>query len=925
VEPLLTTKFYIPPNRPGIVPRPQLVEQLNQGLPRKLTLISAPAGFGKTTLLSEWVEELRRAAAIQSQSIYRIAWLSLDEGDNDPTSFLTYFAAALNQIEGIKTAIGDGAVAMLQSPQPLPTETVLTALINDITAIPDGIVFVLDDYHSIESPSVDEALTFLLQRLPVHMHLVIATRVDPQLPLARLRARGQLTELRAADLRFTASEVAEFLRQVMGLDLAAEDIAALENRTEGWIAGLQLAAISMRGYNDAASFIKSFTGSHRFVMDYLIEEVLEQQPDDIQTFLLQTAVLGRISGALCDALTGQVNGQATLEMLERANLFIVPLDQERRWYRYHQLFSDLLRRRLRQTQPGQEPILHRRACKWYAKNGFADEAIEHALRAEDFERAIYLIRERADAAWGQGEHAKLRRWLFKLPIEWVATEPYLCIFHAWYLFTSGEYDAAGESLHTVEQALESITDQATETESQKQDSRTGFDGMKLRGRLAAIRAFMDAHRGDVPGMVRHATQALEYLPEQDQTWRSLIAIVLGDIHGFKGDMAAAYQARFEALKACEAAGEIYYIMLASMKLAITLKSQGRLQRTMEICRQQIQVAEECGLSQTSLFGLLLAILGEALAEINDLDEALHQAENGAKLFEHGVDMVMLGWGYMCLMRVLFSRRDLAGIQEIVQKVENIARESNVPGWVMNQLSSWQARAWLLQGDLEAASQWARGLGLTTDSENKPQHEINYFSLFDYIILARVMLAQGRLEEAAGLLHNLLEEAETVGRISRVIEILILQALVAQAMGETDRAMHVLEQALHLAEPEGFIRIFVDEGPPMARLLYASLSRGIAPDYISRLLAAFPIVEQEQTTSLRAQAPSPELIEPLSEREIEILQRIARGLTNPEIAARLYLSLNTVKVHTRNIYGKLGVNSRTQAVARARALGILPSS
>jgi ATP/maltotriose-dependent transcriptional regulator MalT len=920
VEQFLTTKFYIPPTRPELVPRPRLIKRLNKGLRRKLTLISAPAGFGKTTLVSEWIEALQSPPTEESHSVYRIAWLSLDESDNDPTSFLAYSIAAMRTIQA---NFARGVLSALQSPQPPPIEATLTALINEIAAIHDPVILVFDDYHVIDSSPVDDALVFLLEYLPPQIHLVIATRIDPQLPLARLRVRGQLTEIRAADLRFTTSEAAEFLNQAMGLNLSTENIAALETRTEGWIAGLQLAAISLQGHKDSTGIIKSFTGSHRFVLDYLIEEVLEQQSGSVQTFLLKTAVLDRLNGPVCNALTGQSNGQATLEKLERTNLFIVPLDEKRHWYRYHQLFADLLRQRLRQTQSDQVPTLHQRASAWFGQNGFADEAIEHALRADDFKQAANLVEKLVDVSWGQGEHAKLRRWLFKLPIELVTAKPYLCIFHAWYLFASGQYDAAEQGLHVVEQALDSITDHTVETEPQKQDSLTGSDRLKLQGRLSAICAFMDAHRGDVPGMIQHATQALEYLPEQDRTWRSLIAIVLGDIHGFKGDMAAAYEARFEALKACEAAGEIYYIMLASMKLAITLRSQGRLQRTMEICQQQIQLARECGLSQTSLFGLLLAIMGEALAEINDLDEAIHQVKNGVELVEHGVDMVMRGWSYMCLMRVLFSRRDLAGIQEIIQKVENIARESNVPDWVMNQMTSWQTRLWVLQDNLEAASQWVRERGLSTNSENKPKHEINYFLLFDYLILARIMLAQGRLEEATGLLHNLLTAAETAGRTSRAIEILILQALAAQAMGKTARAMHALEQALRLAEPEGFTRIFVDEGPPMACLLYEAATRGIAPDYTRRLLAAFPIAEQEQMASSKVQAPGFDMIEPLSEREIEVLQLIAEGLTNPEIAARLFLSLNTVKVHTRNIYGKLGVNNRTGAVARARALGILP--
>jgi LuxR family maltose regulon positive regulatory protein len=924
VTEILATKLYIPPIRPESVSRPRLIERLNGDLQHKLTLVSAPAGFGKTTLVSQWVDLLQSNNPPDSQIENKIGWLSLDENDSDPVRFLAYLIAALSRIAEIDAACMEQSAGMLQSPQPPPIEDVLTSLINEFVTIPGRIILVLDDYHIIESPPVDEAVSYLLERLPPQMHLVIATRVDPQLPLARWRAQGQLAELRARDLRFTLTEAAEFLNLVMGLDLSPEDVAALESRTEGWIAGLQLAAISMQGQRNTAGFIQSFTGSHRFVLDYLIEEVLNRQPESVQSFLLHTAILGRLTGSLCDALTGDSNGQATLETLEHANLFIVPLDDERRWYRYHYLFADLLRKRLRQKQPALEPVLHTRAGEWYEDHGFADEAIDHVLHAEDFKRAADLIEATADASWRQGEHAKLRRWLFKLPPDIVIAEPHLCIIHAWYLFASGQYEAAEQNLQAVERALGFNRDPGAEVELQGQVSLAGYDRLELQGRLAAIRAFMDAQQGIVPGMIQHANQALEYLPEQDSTWRSLIAIVLGDVHGFKGDMAAAYKARLAALKACEETGEIYYILLASMKVAITLRSQGKLQRTMEICQKQIQRAQECGLSHTSLIGLLLAIRGEVLAEINDLDKAVQQAKHGMELVEHGVDIAMRGWSYMCLMRIMFSSGDLAGIEEVVHKVEQIARETHVPGWVVNQMTAWQARSWILQDNLEAASQWARERGLTSDLGYKLPSEFNYFSLFDYLILARMMKAEGRLEEATGLLQNLLASAEAGGRTARVIEILNLQALVMQARGETDKALHALGHAFQLAEPEGFFRIFVDEGPPMAHLLYEALTRGVAPGYAGRLLAAFPSQEREQADSVEIPAPGSELVEPLSEREIDVLEYIAMGLTNRDIAARLYLSQNTVKVHTRNIYSKLGVNSRTQAVARAMVLGILTS-
>jgi LuxR family maltose regulon positive regulatory protein len=918
VEQLLATKLFIPPVRSELVIRPRLIEQLSEGLHRKLTLISAPAGFGKTTLVIEWLNNLRLGVKTENQVENRIAWLSLDEGDSDPVRFLTYLITALSQVGGVEASFKDRIADLLQSPQTPPIEDILIALINELADSPSRIVLVLDDYHTPASSPVDDALTFLLENLPPRMHLVIVTRIDPQLPLARLRVRNQLIELRAADLRFTSSEAAEFLNQVMSLDLSEEHISALEARTEGWIAGLQLAAISMQGYEDTTSFINSFAGSHRFVLDYLIEEVLEKQSKPVQMFLMRTSILDRMTGSLCDALTGRDDGQVTLEMLDNGNLLIVPLDEERRWYRYHHLFTDLLRQRLHQTQPEQIPTLHSQASEWYEQNGFVDEAIEHALRSEDFGRAAHLIGEDIDAIWRLGEHRKLRHWLDQLPEDVLFSKPHINIFQARLQCNSGQLEAAERTLEAVERALDTDADRTPKTELQKQIAFTNSSRMKLQGRVAATRALMSSYQGDVAGIIQHAHRALEHLPQDDRIWRGLTAAVLGNVHGFKGDMTAAYEARLEALHACKAAGDIYVVMLANLQLAITLRAQGRLQRTIEICQQQMQIAIEFGLSQSRLTGYLLAIWGETLAEMNDLKGAIDRAKRGFKLTERSGDLQMIGWSFMCLIRILFSAGDLTEAEEIIQKMGSFARESYIPPWVANQMKAWQTRLWLAQHKMEAAIQWARERDLSTDSGNKPQHEINFFSLFDYVVLARIQIAQGQLHEATGLLNHLLAAAEAGGRTTKVIEIKILQALTLQSGDETDRAFLALEEALALAEPEGFIRIFVDEGSPIRALLYkVKVQSQRMKEYVRLLLAAFE--DKEVHPPITSQKP---LIEPLSEREIEVLQIIADGLTNQEIASRLYLSLNTVKVHTRNIYGKLDVNNRTQAVAKARDLGIL---
>jgi LuxR family maltose regulon positive regulatory protein len=584
---------------------------------------------------------------------------------------------------------------------------------------------------------------------------------------------------------------------------------------------------------------------------------------------------------------------------------------------------------LRQTQPEWVSTLHLRASEWYAQNGFDAEAIEHALRADEFERAAHLIEAQADALWGKGEHAKLRDWLAELPFELACSKPSLCVYHAWYLFLSGEQDAVERTLQAAEQTLNSSPDGVNETEPLGQGSLAGADRMMLQGRMAAVRAFMVSYRGDVTGIIRHAGQALEFLPEQDRTWRAICAMALGDAHGFKGDMAAAYEARSEALKACKAAGNIYYVMLAGLKLAITLRAQGQLRRTLEICQDQIQLATENGLAQTSLFGLFLVIQAEVLAEFDDLDAAMDQASRGMLLAERAVDLATLGWGYMCLLRILYSRRDYAAIKKTVEKMEATARESNVPTWIMSQMAAWQARSWLVQDKLEDAYQWARTGRMIAAGEPRPPRDLDFFSLMEYIAFARILIAQERLDEAMELLQPLLEAAEAGDRTTRTIEILNLQALTFLAGGESTQALSALERALTLAEPEGFVRTFVDEGPPMAQLLNQAAARGVMPNYTARLLAAFQTTDDEPQTTRHSSSVvdrrSSDLVEPLSERELEVLQLIAEGLTNREIAARLYLSLNTVKAHTRNIYGKLGVRSRTQAVARARALGSLPST
>jgi LuxR family maltose regulon positive regulatory protein len=639
-ESLLQTKLFIPQIRPNL----GLIERLNQGLQlgHRLVLISAPAGFGKTTLVGEWVQAMGGATPPVA-----IAWLSLDETDNDPTRFLSYFFAALRTIEA---GFGKGALGALYAsqPQPPPAEPILTALINEIAAIPDRIILVLDDYHLIEAQPIHDALTFLLRHLPPQMHLVIATREDPHLPLSRLRARGQLTELRARDLRFTSSEAAEFLNQVMGLDLSAEDIAALETRTEGWIAGLQLAAISMQGRDDATSFIESFTGSHRLVLDYLIEEVLNHQPQNVQTFLLQTAILNRLTGSLCDAVrfgkakspTGQENGQAILEMLERANLFIVPLDEERRWYRYHHLFADILRQRLRQTHLEQIPTLHSRASEWYERNGLPSDAIRHALATEDFERAAGL----AELAWPAMSESfqsiQWLGWLKALPDELVRARPVLSVRYAWAFLNAGKLEAAEARLLDAERWLEPTVDM-NERPKAPSAEMVVVDEEQFRSlpvSIATARAYHAQAIGDVSGTVKYTQRVLDLLPEGDHQWRGAASSLLGLAQYASGDLEAAHRTFSDGLAGMDPLDAITgTFVLADIKMAL-----GQLHVASSTYKHALQLAMEHGEPMPLGTEDLYTGISKLHRERGDLEAAAQDLLTGKKL---GEQVELPDWQY----------------------------------------------------------------------------------------------------------------------------------------------------------------------------------------------------------------------------------------------------------------------------------------
>ncbi len=902
MTPILATKLYIPRLRPNVVSRPRLLELLNEGLHRKLTLIAAPAGFGKTTLVSEWVEGIERPTA----------WLSLDEGDNDPTRFLTYLAAAS---QTIAPNIGEGVLGVLQSSQPPPPEAMLTALLNEITTLPDHFVLVLDDYHVIDAKPVDQALTYLVEHLPPQMHLVIATREDPQLPLARLRARGHLIELRAADLRFTASEAAAFLNQVMGLSLSAADIARLSDRTEGWIAGLQLAALSMQGHQDVPGFIRAFAGDHRYILDYLVEEVLQRQPAPVRSFLLQTAILDRLHGPLCDAVTGQAEGNARLEALERGNFFVVPLDDKRHWYRYHHLFAEVLSAHLMAEQPDQVSALHRRASEWYEQHGSAADAIRHALAAADFARAADLV----ELAWPgmrrSRQEATLLGWLKALPDELLRCRPVLGVAYAHVLLASGEREGVEERLRGAERWLDTTAEMRGRPDAPAA-AMVVVDEEEFRrlpGTIAIARAGLALARGDVPGTVTYARRALDLAPEDDHLTRGGAAGFLGLAYWTSGDLEAAHRSYADGMASLQKAGNISDAINGAIALAAIRMAQGRLREAMRTYERGLQLATEQG--EPVLRGTADMYVGrsELHRESDDLHAATQHLLRSKELGEHtGFPQNRYRWR-VAMARIREAQGDLDGALDLLDEAERLYMSDFSPN--VRPIAALVTRVWVAQGRLGEALDWARERGLSVSDD------LSYLREFEHITLARVLLARytsDRTEhsmlEAMGLLERLLQAAEEGERTGSIIEILVLQALAHQTQGDIPAALVLLERALTLAEPEGYVRMFVDEGPPMAVLLEEAAKHGIAPHYVRHLLTALG------STSDRTPVKQG-LIEPLSERELEVLRLLGTGLNGPEIARELVVSLNTMRTHTKNIYSKLGVNNRRAAVRRAEELDL----
>lgn len=879
--PILTTKLFPPPLRSKVIFRSHLIERLNEGLHHKLTLISAPAGFGKTTLVSEWLVNCERLAT----------WLSLDEGDNDPARFLAYLVTAL---QTIAPNIGKGVLDALQSPQPPSVESILIALLNEIEALPDKFLLILDDYHVLDARPVDDALTLLLEHLPHQMHLVLITREDPRLHLARLRAADQLTELRATDLRFTFDEASGFLNQTMGLSLSEEDISALESRTEGWVAGLQLAAISIQGLRDTTSFIQSFAGSHHFILDYLLEEVLQKQPESIQTFLLRTSILDRLCGPLCDALLSAPigSGQETLERLEQINMFIIPLDNERRWYRYHHLFADLLQQRLSQSKADKASAdeLHKRASIWYEDNGLVIEAFRHATAANDIERAERLIAGEGIPRHFRGAVTMILDWFESLPKTVMDARPSLWWRYASLLLVSGQTAGVEEKLQIAEAALSAATTPGIEADDKTRN---------FIGRIAAARATLALTRYQAETMLDQSRRALEYLSPDNLSLRANANWTLGYAHFLQGDRVAARQALTEAISISQTAKDIFTTILATLGLGNVQEAENQLHQAADSYQRVLQLAGDQPLQIIHEAHLGLA---RVLYEWNDLDGAEQHGQQGLHLARQ-YDNRIIDRYIICevfLARLKLAQGNVAGAADILARASQSVHQRNFV-YRVPELAAAQVLTLLHQGNLEAAAHLAQ-------IHNLPLSQ------------ARVYLAQGDPSAALAVLDLFRQQVEAKNWQDERLKVMVLQALAYHAHGEKDKAVQLLRDALALAESGGFVRLFIDEGAPMQQLLSEAVTHGIMPSYISKLLTAFEADEQKSEGKSLPQAQP--LYEPLSQRELEVLQLIAQGLSNREISERLFLALDTVKGHNRKIFAKLHVQRRTEAVARARELGLL---
>lgn len=895
---LLASKIHIPPLRSNLVTRPRLIQQLNDGITQnhRLVLLSAPAGYGKSTLLSEWVDQLDTP----------IAWLSLEKEENNPVRFWSYFCTALSTVHQLRHAsFGETFLQTLQAPQPKPRDSLLIDLVNDLSKLEVGVILVLDDLHCIIEGEIHQDLVFLIDHLPQSnhgLHLVVASRMDPPWPLARWRVRDELIEVRTKDLRFSTEETFTFLNQIMRLNLTPGDIALLDQRTEGWIAGLQMAAVSMQSREDPASFLGSFSGTHRFVLDYLLEEVLSHQTPEVQNFLLQTSLLEYLTAPLCDAITDRNDSQEMLLRLEKSNMFLVPLDEERRWYRYHHLFAELLHKRLKEAQPENIAELHQRASRWYAENNYLSEAISHALDAGDFPFVNELVSGNAFAIVGRSELLEVMRHFEELPDGQIVSRPWLGLSYAWVKIS---VDPSEDVEHILEQIGHGMADIENNPERQRIESH-----------MNAVRAYVAWVKGEADKVLVLVHRALENLPENDLATRANLFRLEGLAYQSLYNLPAAIQS-FEAAvntrqNSQEFSSQVIYSVLASARVHLL---QGRLQQTLSDCQRVVSLVNEFGQILKPSIAHAYVSMSMVQLEFNNLETATLLARQGVALAEQWKQADTLYAALNCLSNALCAAGNLEEASDIIQRNKQLAHYIS-PLFV--RYAAWdEIRFNLVKGNISIAMQ----MFAESESTWNQEDELGWF----LITKAYLIFAQERYVELLSSIEEPVRDLERRRVYWYLMKLIPLQALALQALGREEDALTVIDHCLYLAEPEGYVRIFVERGIPMLKLLQLASHRGIHTEYINRLLPAFKIARTSRKPVIHKTQPIKQhtaLVEPLSERELQVLRLLDSSLTSTEIGQELYVSQNTVRTHIRNIYSKLGVHGRIEAIQKAKTSGLI---
>jgi len=888
----LSTKLFVPQSGSKQIERASLIDKLNAFRDYKMTLVSAPAGFGKTTIVCQWVAQL------DSQ----VAWLSLDEKDNDPYIFLQYLILAVQTVD---SSLGVSASHALQTAKKHSLTSILIPLLNDISSSQNQLCLVLDDYHSISNDQVHEILGYMLEHQPPHFHIVVSTRADPPFSLAKMRVRNNLSELRIGELSFSRQNIFSFFHEVMGVALSEEEIAILEYRTEGWVAGLQLAAISLKGCNDIQGFIEEFVGDNRFIVDYLVEEVLDRQDQKNQDFLLKTSFLPQMSADLCDYLLEIEDSQAILENLEKQNLFIIPLDNKRNWYRYHHLFADLLCQRLLRNDSNVVSELHKRASKWYEKNGYFNSSIDYAISSEDYERAVGLLGQVSDNDWQHDKRTKLFRWFEKIPIEYIQNYPDLCLLYAWVLLDDNKQQEAEKSLHGVEKFI-----QQQQSQAQERKTYSERDLVEISGKVMVLKAIIEVGHGDTERIIPLAEEGLHNLPQDSFTWRANAYFALGIAYSIKGNLSLSVDAYTQSMNLSRSVGNLDLYFRTSYWLLARLTYDAQLDKATRICEELFEMLRENKLEQSLIGAGVYVSWGNILYERNQLDEAIENIKKDYAIIEASHDVGHKAWCYYCMMKVLSVQSDFNGAEKMIEKLENLKLTSDLPYSFALLTEAEKAKVWFLQGKMDQVRRWLQ------DNNFSIADDIVAYRDLGHIILARYLFAQGETNDCKFLLDKLIHQHEKLGRQLLLIEILLILARVLENEGDKEGGMEAICRALKIGAKGSCVRVFLNEGKQVASMIKRLVEENFAIPraFALKLLAEFTIDDVfESKRKVESKL--------LSEREIEILRLIAGGLSNKKIMEKLYISLSTVKTHLRNIYSKLDAHSRTEAIAKANKLNL----